>query len=869
MHFVQNHYIVSQYYSGWKTNMERLERIPGQTNLDGQPFPPNGGGVTRMPLNCSENPTFDERGNRPRNNDSDLRIVLERIQLHFSEIRGRACSITEFREMHEQLYTATLNSWNRRLGTASSTDSARDISPAQRRMLDSICAKNHQLFDQRLATAPQQLEFGRISKKDSGLNSSYYVFIDTRSGQRPQRIIESVRHPKAKEYLEAFEQLKGFSPTLWRSFLAHTINPAERRGGELGTGGCSTVKLGYELGKSDLAPKLVAIRQQKPAVDNHAHVHSVVRPQVAHRSTSSLIESSEYFPTMNSGQRTKHVGASIERFNNYPNRLPALEAGFTDRPNYYSVSTLGFSSLDDVIDQCDLSRSVFAPNAAPADLRDFTDKLLKLMILNVEHPLSGRSSTAEQNRFSAAKFVHYMRTNAVDRMSNVVVNLAKQSSALVLNLHQQGKCHGDIKPSNCMLVPDSSSQYSNNLILKLADIDSLSTIDSAARVITPTYSAPSEDDSYSQPCAALRNDLHAVGMSLLELVKGLDSLNQFRSSFVTKQTSKQDLATIKLWNQVSKNITLIGDQLTQGYKTVNSRTIANSFARLIEHKHNWTQAYNARPKKTRHLPTQAEISITRKFGDSIRDIVVTHGLKDNRSVVSNLDRIIQSPSLLCKSQSIDILKMLGVTDAMGQQYIDELINISRDIAADKIEGKATIHGELEAKLANLQALELVGPLQYANQTLTRIEASVQRNSSDIGLYPGNAKPSLADFNYLGLFALSSFDAANPNPSNRKDIGSRFAELTITSDIIKVFKATFTSSLETTPLAQGRAYSRQANGVAIDLRNCEQLNKAEKNIYKQIFNKRPSSTWYSLREDANSFNYLVALGKNLFTSSAKS
>mgnify|MGYP001138046486 CR=1 FL=1 len=127
--------------------------------------------------------------------------------------------------------------------------------------------------------------FERTRKVHSELKRSYYFLKQPADGvpAAPTRIVESVRQPTRREFIAIFTQLKGFSPVLWRSFLETMLDHTTKNAGNLGAGGCSVVKLGYELCRSDLQEKYVALRQQAPSIDRNRIVRSPIIPTVEHQ----------------------------------------------------------------------------------------------------------------------------------------------------------------------------------------------------------------------------------------------------------------------------------------------------------------------------------------------------------------------------------------------------------------------------------------------------------------------------------------------------------------------------------------------------------------------------------------------------------
>jgi|GEM_PF-2753774 len=805
------------------------------------------------------------------NTSSDKLNILNHIRSAFQDNPRLACSVEDFKMRNRQVPRQVFNDWQRTRGTDTTNGNLVEMSKSQHDYLRETCSKSQRLFSKYLKLQPDEPDFKRIRKRNTGLNRSYYIFTTPKGGGNfERRVIESVRSPNLTEYAGIFEQLKGFSPTLWRAFLEHNIDrQAKDLGGRLGRGGFSTVKLGYEICRTDHSKKYLALKLLKPQMQDNLQAQEVIRPEVPYENSEFLLPTSDYFPDLRPSKSSQGARNANQEIQPQPAQAQRAQADQLNAlPSYYSISALGYSSLAEIIKQCNIGSSAFGLRGDPQELNQYVSNLLNFMPSNDKIGLSGRS-TIEQRRFSAAKFVYYMRTTGIDRANCALFSLTKQLIDAVLNLHKQKKCHGDIKPANCLLVPDEQDFTSNELILKLADIDSLSDIDSDARVITPMYSVPSrpgDEEVEEKQNKAIHNDRHALGITIEDLAKAIDELNTFRQSFIPEKPTKKDQASlqkINTWQQSSTALKSIGFDLYTGYKTIKSRDYAISLAKLMVLKFEYLDAFESRAKPNKI--TEAEKHLEKKSLKFMQEMTKAHNLRHSDTL--EIHKLITSPNSLCKSETIKILGTLGVKASMGQNYIDKIIKLSRNLAKQKLDDHNWTDLDLNINLNFLHSKEVLGQLQHAKSRIDAIESTVLSCFSGGSWDTGIARPTVEDINLLSLFSLSVRGKTTTEVKTKKNQieqksvptqGEQFAELKNDYHTRKVFQATFASTIEATPLAQGRAIIRDRGGFVTDLRECDVLNAAEKTIFKQLYGKKPSSIWYNLRDEAGQWNYARAV-----------
>jgi len=789
-------------------------------------------------------------------------------------------SIEDSRAKNTQLSTDIFDTWRRAHCITSPRDEARLYTPSQFDFLNDISSYNQRLFCTLLQSQPNEPDFSRISKHDTGLDQSYYIFTTPEcDGTFNRRVIKSLSSPNANEYTRVFNQLKGFSPSLWRAFLEYSNDPhSENNAVRLGCGGYSKIKLGCEVSRLDGFLEYLALRQQTPKIHDHLQLARVMRPEVPYQGRAggeSLVTTSDYFPLFQSAQRNRCV-ASIDAAlaRSKLQDTTAIRAQTIDTlnayPSYYSVSTLGYSSLADVMTQTNIKNSVLAADADPKDLKQFITQLLSLMGSDSPSTLTGRS-TIEQSRFAAAKFVHYMRTTGVDRANSALLSLARQITDAVLKLHEQNKCHGDIKPANCMLVPNEHTFPSDELIIKLADIDSLSDINSQARVVSPLFSAPSlpRPSNKNKPIPrnkAVENDRHALGKTIEYLAQAIDKLNEFSGSFVADKATNKDQATLNTfntlntWKNASAGLKSIADGLCNGCKTIQTKNYVVSLAQIIVLKLQLIDARESNPKPQKATITEKQIE--HNLLETIQTIAVNLRLASSKAALVDIHKITTSPGHLCKSQALEILDLLGASRSMGQDYLETVITLSRNLAQRSIETDSPLDFDMLLHLGVLGSKELVGPIQHAKHRLDTIEFSILSGMNAGSWDTGVKRPTIKDINLLGLLSLSL--QAPPQQldktTNNQTLAEQFAKLSNTQTNRHAFQATFATTIETTPLAQGRAIARERGGVGIDMRESNVLNPEEQQIFKQLYGVKPSNVWHSLRDGADQSAYKSALAK---------
>jgi len=797
-------------------------------------------------------------------------ILLGRINETFHEQSRCACSTDDLRTRTDRLYLDTLNTWRQSLGTVSGSESNGQlvIPRDDQRDLQKICDTSKQLFARALDAPAQQLSFNRVRKTESGLDRSYYVFTTPPNGSQPiqqQRVIESVRQPTLAEYVAVFKQIKGFSPVLWRAFMQHCEGtPAASSGGKLGAGGCSSVKLGFEMCRSNRQPKFVALRQQTPEIVDAGHIKPVMRPEVEHGDASFLIGSSDYFPLVESAQRQRNVQEAQHTVCaqlNLDNPQNSFKADFQAKPSYYTINALGYSSMQDIINECSMGCSALTARIKTAELKPFVTKLVELLAHDDRNTFDGRNSTLEQNRFAAAKFVAYMRTTGVDRASRALLALAAQTAKAVLTLHQSGRTHGDIKPANLLLVPDSSTASSDKLLLQLADLDSMSTLASQARVFSPLFSAPT---ALGESREAIENDRHALGKTLEKLGDAVEALNTFRRELFPEAPTdlrhkvfgaKMPVSVLKSlddWSAAAQRLKALGGSMQAGFISTQCKVIVENYAKIIVHKHKLAKANTER--RNANVPTRTERHEAAKLSTTLQNIADT--LKLQHSSLSSLESIILNPEPLSRHNAAKIYHMLGISSARGQCFMEDLIRIGGELAGQLYQGNQIRPDELEARLKFLKPKDVAAPLENAVNVIESLNHTLFAQYNGDAAAGARVEPTIGDFNHLGLLSLSAA-AADRDAS----LGQSFRELATTPELKQAFQAIFRETLKETPLVQGRTLAKQYLPGDVDLRDGNVLDSNERKIYKRLFNKKPSVTWYSLREDAGEWMHAKAVVKH--------
>jgi len=652
--------------------------------------------------------------------------------------------------------------------------------------------------------------FIRTSKHDTGFAHSIYGFKLPAGANGPQlRFVKSIPRPDPRDYIAMFTQLQGFSPRLWRACSSAF---SSIRGGRLGQGSFSLAKLGFELQVGSAHPRFVALRQQAPTISSFGRAKAVAKPTVEHKDLPQLMTSSDYFPLHDSKRHREFkqkIATALQKAR-FEAKKPGADQASVDRlkaglvrklPSYYSICELGYASLMDMLLQTDLRKSMLIPDYNKKGLLHFVDSIRVLMATSTT-PEAESKQTLSRQKVDTARFVQYLRTTGVDKASKAIVAMAVQMNSAVLALHQTDRAHGDLKPDNLMLVPSNTQEHSSDepLILKLADLDTLSAFTAKAQMQTPKYTVPSNPNGTVR---AHENDCYALGRMLKDLVIGLSGLSDFRGACKAKFDSHQMDERRQGWDDVSEYLTQVSHYLTKNAPRKNFESMITLCGVIA-----FFRAMHSTVESEQNVVTDKpdELSLQR-FSQSeqlLKSVLFqakqTLKLKDQAS--KTLDQIAYATGDLKPCDVQQLFKAMGLNEKKFTVLEPQLLR-QIELVHHWFYGQQCKPLTQELNLDALWRADGLDTLTNATQHLEQLMESCGDLLFDKRSPDRNGVATISDYNTLALLSFStnfnSFQHDRKPELERLTTQQQLSELRSRRDLHAIFQIVFGSTLNETPL----------------------------------------------------------------------